>query len=398
VNLALAKALDRVVGNAAARALGAADAAAALLRGPPPPIDRVSSVLVVKFWGLGNWALLRPVVSDLRASRPGARFVAVTLAGNVPLVSDLFDETHAVRADGWRRLATDLARALSRLRRDPPDLSLDFEQFSRAGAVLARLAGVPQRIGFSSGGGTRDRLYTALVPFRRDVHAARSFRDLAEAAGARPGPYEPGGLAPTPRGLAEALAAVGAPGRLVVLHPGSGDNFPGRRWSEAGFAAVGRRAAAAHGALVAVGGSAAEADLCERVARGCGGVSVAGRLSVEGWVGLLARATAVVSNDTGAVHLASALGRPVVALFGPNTPTLYAPLSRGSRSLSRRLPCSPCLTEENYRSSRCRLPTCMAAIATGEVATALDAAVEEGARRPPAPADPETTCATRAAR
>jgi heptosyltransferase III len=206
--------------------------------------------------------------------------------------------------------------------------------------------------------------------------------------------YVPGGLAPTPAGVAEAaLAFASQPGApFVVLHPGSGDNFPGRRWSEAGFAAVGRRAAERHGAAVVVTGSAAEEALCARVAAGSGtaAVSLAGRLSLEGLVALLARADALVSNDTGPVHLASALGRPVLALFGPNTPVLYGPLSKGSRTLYRALPCSPCLTVESYRSSRCRIPTCMGAIPTGEACAALSAILEEAA---PAPSVPESPCA-----
>jgi ADP-heptose:LPS heptosyltransferase len=277
-------------------------------------------------------------------------------------------------------------RARRRLARAKPQLSVDFEQFAAAGALLARTAHVPQRIGFVSGAKGRDGLLTVRVPFRRDAHASRSFRDLAEAAGVAPGAYVPGALAPTAAGAAEAAALVpAADGRpLVVLHPGSGDNFPGRRWSEAGFSAVGRRAAEAHGALVVVTGTAAEADLCARVAAAVGpdAVSTAGGLSLEGLVGLLARASALVSNDTAPVHLASALGRPVLALFGPNTPVLYGPLSKGSRTLYRALPCSPCLTVESYRSSRCRIPTCMGAIPTGEACAALSAILTEAAALP----------------
>jgi ADP-heptose:LPS heptosyltransferase len=379
VNLSLAKAADRVVGRAIAGAFAVADAVGDALRPPLPPVERVRCLLVQKYWGVGNWALLRPVVRDLRARWPGARLVVATLASNGPLVEDLADEVVRLRPRGLLPLAGDLAAALTAVRRAAPEVSLDFEQFASAGAILARAAGVPQRIGFASGSRARDALLTVRVPFRRDVHAARSFRDLAEAAGVPRGPYVPGGLAPSERGAAEAaraLAAVGlrGDGPLVVLHPGSGDNFPGRRWSAAGFAAVGRLAVARHGARVVVTGSGAEGPLCARVAQdvGHGAASVAGRTGLEGLVGVLARARAVVSNDTGPVHLASALGVPVLALFGPNTPVLYGPLAQGSRAFFVGFPCSPCLTTDNYRSSRCRLHTCMAAIPTGEVATALD--------------------------
>lgn len=369
MNLAAAKALDRVLGSRLGRCLGLFDRARELSR-PAQPVSQVRHLLVVKFWGLGNWALLRPIVRDLRARWPGARLSIATLAGNAALTRDLCDDLLCVRADRMLHTLHDLARAVSRLRRRPPDLALDFEQFARSGALLARLGRAAQRIGFRSGDAGRDGLYTVLVPFRRDAHAARSFRDLAEAGGLAPGPYRPGGLAPT-RGGRDEVRALTRPGPFVVLHPGSGDNFPGRRWSEAGFAAVGR-AARARGRRVLVSGGPAERALAGRVAGavGEGARALAGRLSIEGLVALLARADLLASNDTGPVHLASQLGTPVFAFYGPNTPRLYGPLSPGSRAFYRDLPCSPCLTTTNYRSSRCRIHTCMAAIPVGEVVTA----------------------------
>jgi ADP-heptose:LPS heptosyltransferase len=378
VNLSIAKVLDRVAGGALARAVAAADALQELVAGPPPPVDRVRAVAVVKFWGVGNWALLRPVVAALRDRWAGARVVVVTLAGNVPLVTDVADRVLAVRPHGLAATAADLLRARRALRAEAPELSLDFEQFAVVGALLCRAAGIPQRVGFASGARGRDGLLTVRVPFRRDAHAARSFRDLAEAAGVPRGAYAAGGLAADARGRAEVDALLrtgaGAERPVVVLHPGSGDNFPGRRWSPTSFAAVGRHASERFGARVVVTGAHGERALVADVARRCGGdaLAAAGALSLRGLVALLARAHAVVSNDTGPVHLASALGRPVLALFGPNTPVLYGPLSPLSRAFYAGLPCSPCLTTENYRSSRCRIHTCMAAIPTGEVVAALD--------------------------
>lgn len=384
MRLSFAKALDRAAGNAIATAWNAAGAVRSWFASDPAPLSDVTGILVVKFWGIGNWALLRPVVRDLSERWPNAKVTVLTLEGNRPLVSDLGDETLFVRPTSVLRVGADLARALARLRRERPTLAVDFEPFSRAGGIVARAAGVPQRIGFASASRARNGLYTALVPFRTDAHASRSFRDLVEAAGVLPGPYEAGHLEPSEAGRREVEAALcgsdpAAP--LAVLHPGSGDNFPGRRWSEEGFAAAGRRAALAHGAVVAVTGAAGESDLCARVAKGvgCAARDLSGRLSLEGLVALLSRASVLLSNDTGPVHLATALSRPVLAFYGPNTPALYGPLSPSSRAFYRALPCSPCLTAANYRSSRCRLHVCMASIATGEVLAALDRVLEQKA-------------------
>jgi ADP-heptose:LPS heptosyltransferase len=385
VNLGAAKLADRVAGAVLGAAIAPFDALRAAIR-PPAPVEDVEHLVVVKLWGLGNWALLRPVVLDLRARWPRAGATLVTLEANRALVDGLADDTILLRATGWTRLAADLARAVARLRRARPTLAVDFEQFASAGTLLARAAGVPQRIGFRSGFRARDALLTVRVPFRRDVHASRSFRDLAEAAGVERGPYRPGALRATAAGHAEVAALLADPAGtasgadLVVLHPGSGDNFPGRRWSEAGFAALGRLAAERRGLRVVVSGGASERATCARVAAAVGPAAVvaAGRLSVDGLVALLDRAVALASNDTGPVHIASALGRPVLAFFGPNTPVLYGPLSAGSVALHKALPCSPCLLVETYRSSRCRLPVCMASISAGEAARAFGAVVDAG--------------------
>lgn len=370
MNLGLAKSSDRVIGSLLGRLIGWRDRVAEALR-PPVPVDDVRRILLIKFWGLGNWALLRPIVHDIRARWPHAQITIATLAGNKALTRDLCDELLLVRADTVFHTLRDLASAVRRLRRDPCDLALDFEQFSRSGALLGRLGRAAQRVGFRTGNKGRDGLYTVTVPRRRGVHAARSFRDLAEAAGVPTGPLRLGGIAPTPGGRAE-LAALDVRLPYVVLHPGSGDNFPGRRWSVAGFAAAGR-AAWEGGRRVYVTGSAGESDLTSLVTEsvGEGAIDLAGVLSIEGLVALLAGADTLLANDTGPVHVASQLGVPVLAVYGPNTPALYGPRSPGSRAFYRALPCSPCIRAANYRSSRCRIHTCMAAIPTGEVVTAL---------------------------
>ena len=89
----------------------------------------------------------------------------------------------------------------------------------------------------------------------------------------------------------------------------------------------------------------------------------------------------LVANDTGPVHLASALGVPVLGLYGPNTPRLYGPLSPGSISFYDAPPCSPCITNLNYKTSRCRNPVCIRAIEVDKVAAAAGRLLEARAEQ-----------------
>ena len=173
----------------------------------------------------------------------------------------------------------------------------------------------------------------------------------------------------------------------MVLHPGSGDNFPGRRWPAARFGALAGRLASEADAVVAVTGTRAEAALGRGVLAASGGraFDLCGRLGLDDLIGLLAKASLLVANDTGPVHLAAALGVPVLGLYGPNSPSLYGPRSAGSRAFYRPPACSPCLLNSNYKTSRCLNPVCIRAIGVDEVMEAalarLRAAPPEAAGR-----------------
>jgi ADP-heptose:LPS heptosyltransferase len=102
-------------------------------------------------------------------------------------------------------------------------------------------------------------------------------------------------------------------------------------------------------------------------------VSTAGELSAGMLAALLARAELVVSNDSGPMHLAAALGAPTVGLFGPETPVMYAPLGVQAVTLYRPPPCSPCINVHDNKVASCIWgePQCLVNVPVQEV---LDAA------------------------
>jgi len=77
---------------------------------------------------------------------------------------------------------------------------------------------------------------------------------------------------------------------------------------------------------------------------------------------LLALADLVITNDTAPAHFAAALDRPQIAIFGPNSPALYGPLSPRAATLFTDLSCSPCLLNTNAKSSFCTKPVCVTSI------------------------------------
>lgn len=375
MSLTLLKALDRVLGAAAIGALRPVRAALDLLGGEGDRLA-IRTIAVVKFWGVGNTALLLPLVRALRERYPAAHLSAVTMAENAPLLRPAVDRLLPVRSRSPMTALLDLFRAAAALRRRRVDLAIDFEQYVRTSQLLLFLAGARQIVAFDTPGLGRAALADVRVPYRDDRHASESFLDLARAAGARERLFRPGGLSIGAREAEAAEAWCRArsvpPRPLVILHPGSGDNFPGRRWPTRRFGLVARRLHDAAGAAVAVTGTAAESGLAREVVEASERPihDLSGRLALADLAALLARASLLLSNDTGPVHIASALGVPVLGLYGPNTPRLYGPLSPGSVAFYDPPPCSPCITNFNYKTSRCRNPVCIDAIPVEAVAEA----------------------------
>jgi heptosyltransferase-2 len=167
---------------------------------------------------------------------------------------------------------------------------------------------------------------------------------------------EPGEPLPNPLPLPRLIADMGnarailtrlgiAPplGPVLALCPGA-EYGPAKRWPAAHFAAV-AQAAAGDGWQVWLFGSARDATITAEVQRLAGGVAVdlAGRTDLTAALDLLALAAAVVTNDSGLMHVSAALDRPLVALFGSSDPRHTPPLSPRAQVLRRNLPCSPCL-------------------------------------------------------
>ncbi|OGI37643.1 MAG: lipopolysaccharide heptosyltransferase II, partial [Candidatus Muproteobacteria bacterium RBG_16_64_10] len=133
---------------------------------------------------------------------------------------------------------------------------------------------------------------------------------------------------------------------LLALCPGA-EYGPAKRWPAEHFAAV-ARAKIAQGWSVWLFGSDKDAPVTAtiRAMLGAHCIDLAGRTRLAEAIDLLALATQVVSNDSGLMHVAAALERPLVAVYGSSDPGFTPPLSPRAQVVSRRLACSPCFKRE----------------------------------------------------
>jgi heptosyltransferase-1 len=203
---------------------------------------------------------------------------------------------------------------------------------------------------------TREGSYRVLServdPFDPEAHAVRRYLNLAHYLGA---PINP----PRFRLGLDAAANVshllpgGETRGLAVLHPGA--RWPSKLWPAAAWAQLGDWLRREHGLQVAITGSAADQKLSAAIGQQMQEpvIDLAGRTSLPELATVLRRARLAVTTDTGAMHLAAALGTPVAALFGPTAPWRTGPFGKGHQVVRLALDCSPCFKR------RCRAPRCL---------------------------------------
>jgi heptosyltransferase II len=311
----------------------------------------VSTSLVIQTSFLGDTVLTTPLLAQLANRGPvdvvTTPAAAALLAGHTAVRSIIvYDKRGADRGLGG------LLRLARRLREARYDLAL-LAQGSWRSAALAVLARIPVRIGFDTSAGRW--LYTKRVAYRDDLHHAARLLMLARPNGREPTPEERRPtLAPGDAERAavdELLARHGVkPGdALVALAPGS--IWGTKRWPYYPelAALLGARA------RVVVIGSAGDTALAEAIGAAAPmAIDATGKLSLLASAELLRRCGAVVTNDSAPMHLASAMGTPTVAIFGPTVPEFgFGPLApRASVVGLDTLPCRPC---DRHGPQRCPL-------------------------------------------
>ncbi|MEK6815339.1 MAG: glycosyltransferase family 9 protein [Nitrospirota bacterium] len=331
-------------------------------------------ILFIKPSSLGDIVHAVPAFNALRRRFPAAGIswlVFEEFAGIVEQLPGLGEAIVADRRGGWRGV-------IAVVRGKRFDLAVDLQGLLRSG-WLARGSGAPIRIGLSDSREGAGLFYThrVLVP-PGTMHAVERYGLAAEALGGRfdPAagtlPVTPGAKEKVDNIFREARIEGGAP--LVGLAPGG--RWKTKRWPPERFAMAGREIVSRLGASVAVIGSAEEAGICEAVAGGISGaVSLAGRTAVADLPALAERLDALLTNDCGFMHVAAAMGVPVVAIFGPTDPDAIGPYIAAARVLRAPVPCGPC------RRRTCWHLTCLERISADEAADAVAVLIKAGRER-----------------
>ena len=325
---------------------------------PPVTTDwhGAENVLCVRLDSLGDVLMTTPAISALRASRAGRRITLLTsragaeAAALVPEIDEVlvFEAPwmKATAADPDPRLELGLVRLLGGLGFDAAVIFTVFTQSALPAAHLCHLAGIPRRLAHC-----RENPYHLLTDWVPEAdspssprHEVRRQLDLVATIGARASDERLSLRVPETarRHVNELLGSLGLDGATpwAVLHPGA--SAPSRRYSPEGFAAA-ARVLTLEGWQIVFTGEQGERGLVEGIRQQMRvpSISLVGELQLPELAALLEAAPLLISNNTGPVHVAAAVGTPVVDLYALTNPQ-HTPWQVPSRVLFHDVPCRNC--------------------------------------------------------
>jgi ADP-heptose:LPS heptosyltransferase len=363
--------------------------APARLRRRRRPVERPQSIICFRLERIGDLLMTLPALAELHALVPAAAIDLVVGSWNAGIAQaipgirsvEVLDARWLARGTQGRTLK-DLAVDARRWKSRDYDVAINFEPDIRSNVVTAAV-GARWRAGFASGGG--GPLLDLALPFDTTQHTADNMLALARAAAHG---WSDAPLAPdfhlhlddgVRRQAAERLADLRSP--IVAMHVAGGRAI--KQWPQERFAEVARWLAQERHASVVLTGATEDraANALVRAAmRPADALDVAGASLVEA-AAILERCDFLVTGDTGPMHLAHAVGTPVVAIFGPSDPRRYAPRGPRDRVVRIDLPCAPC-NRIRQPPGRCvraldagNAPDCLSGVTVAAVLAAIDNAI-----------------------
>jgi len=216
---------------------------------------------------------------------------------------------------------------------------------SFSSAWMAWRSGVPERVGYR--GHYRGPFLRPALAARapaRSVHLTREYLDLVDPS-LDPGCYPPRLDVPDTWAAGQ-LSGIcrGLPERFVAIAPGAVYG-PAKSWPAARYGELARKLRERIGVPIVLIGTDQEHALAEQVRNGEQGIlNWCGATDLPGLVAVLSRAALLVSNDSGAMHVMAALGRPQVAIFGSTSPAWTGPINQRAAVVTHGLPCAPCFS------------------------------------------------------
>ena len=310
-----------------------------------PKPAQFNSIGICIFAAIGDALLASSLIADLRNAFPGSKITVFATPANFAtfdLITGYDDLVLVPITNPWV--------AIGVVSSHPVDILIDTSQWPRIGALVAALSGARWKIGFETEGQNRHYSYDVWVKHSPTVHELDNFRSLLVPLG-----VQARAMPPLDLSTLAGIDCLNIKQPYLVLHPwASGNHFELREWPIASWVSLASKALHSGYGVVITGGPSdvdRTADLCLRIEGASGELTPGSLLNLAGQANLLTTAAyvngaaGVVAVNTGTMHLAALLGKPLLALHGPTNPDRWGPIYPGARNEQNTLVLGPGLKE-----------------------------------------------------
>ncbi|MEK7841269.1 MAG: lipopolysaccharide heptosyltransferase II, partial [Deltaproteobacteria bacterium] len=323
-------------------------------------ITDIKKILVrVPNW-IGDAVLCLPSLEALKAVYPQAEITVLAkpwvspVFYNNPFVKKIIEYDRAGRYNG----VFGELRLVQDIKKDFFDMAVLFQNAFKA-ALIAFMAGIPIRAGYSRN--LRGLLLTHPIRFDADIKKVHQVfyylnivTDLSKGLQHDKGALRPAfGIQPKiyltkeEKDWAEGFLNGKGIGSGVIIGIAPGASYgPAKRWMAERFKEVAERLVKDNGVRVILFGGKDDRGICSTVLDGVTGLNLAGEIDIRKSIALINRCNLFITNDSGPMHIAAALGIPTVAIFGSTDPNLTRPLGDNVRVVKKYIECSPCFDRE----------------------------------------------------
>jgi lipopolysaccharide heptosyltransferase II len=334
---------------------------------------------------IGALVVAYPAIQEARKKNPNSRVCFITApVGKQTLELMDFDEKDIllIRTSSIKNILGDIIKLRNAFKKVSVS-AVVLEPFTRFSTLVAAWIGASKRIGcyrFLAEGVYLGNLLTHRLVYNPHLHASKTYFALAKLL------EEPESVEPTlkkviasqiknrlrieipeneqenlKQRLQREIPAFSLK-KIVLLNANASDIVPLRKWSLDNFVELAKRLLENSEITVVLTGSPEEQEACADLALKIDPdrvINFAGKTTFKELITLYSLSDLLVTNDSGPVHFASTTNLPVIALFGPETPRIFGPMSPHAKVISLGLACSPCISVFNQKKSSCTDNQCM---------------------------------------
>lgn len=352
--------------------------------GDYPDLKGVKKILIVKMRHLGDVLLTGPVFSVLKRHLPEAKIDSLVYEESIPMLSGHPAVDGLIGYDRkWKRLGFfkklwKEGALLRRIRKEGYDLVINLTEGDR-GALAAKISKAPIRVGFEPKGRWQRKIYTHVVKHCPGLrHTVERNLDALRRIGIFPGDGERDLFLEIPREARDAMRERVGEDPFILIHPTSRWMF--KCWPVDKMKQLAEELLRRGKKLVFTSGSdAAELKMLAEIGEGLDVVNLGGKISLKELGALIERAELLVCVDSVPFHMASALKKPVVAIFGPTSDVTWGPWRNPrARVVSQNLSCRPCYQDGCGGS---KLSDCLYTLPVSQVLQAIEKSLHPSENR-----------------